>query len=175
MKVMKYLHVSDHFGQRQGRFAVVHGMKACENSITLLQSLKGFRVGHLNIASLVKHVDELKIYLEKEPLDVLTINETRLDETISTDTVSIPGYDMVAKNRHRQGGGVAIYHRSILNVIDRDDLVPEDVEAVFLEIIKPKSKPVLIASAYIGHRIRKLNSLIKLKYYFKTLTTNINN
>ena len=84
--------------------------------------MKGFRVGHLNIASLVKHVDELKIYLEKEPLDVLSINETRLDETISTDTVSIPGHDMVAKNRNRQGGGVAIYHRSILNVIDRDDL-----------------------------------------------------
>ena len=34
-----------------------------ENSITFSQSLKGFRVGHLNIASLVKHVDELKIYL----------------------------------------------------------------------------------------------------------------
>ncbi|CAB4008485.1 Hypothetical predicted protein [Paramuricea clavata] len=94
----------------------------CENSITFLQSLKGFRVGHLNIASLVKHVDELKIYLEKEPLDVLSINETRLDETISTDTVSIPGYDMVAKNRNRQGGGVAIYHRSILNRDFNQDL-----------------------------------------------------
>jgi hypothetical protein len=46
----------------------------------------------------VANVDELKIYLEKEPLDVLSINETRLDETINTDTdtVSIPGYDMVA-------------------------------------------------------------------------------
>ena len=110
--------------------------------------MKGFRVGHLNIASLVKHVDELKIYLEKEPLDVLSINDTRLGETISTYTVCIPGYDMVSKNRNQQGGGVAIYHRGILNVIDRDDLVQEDVEAVCLEIIKPKSKPVLIASAY---------------------------
>jgi exonuclease III len=120
--------------------------------------LKGFRVVHLNIASLVKHVDELKIYLEKEPLDVLSINETRLDETISTDTVSIPGYYMVAKNRNRQAGGVAIYHRSILNVIDRDDLVPEDVEAVFLEIIKAKSKPVLIASAYTTSQARIISA-----------------
>jgi hypothetical protein len=55
---------------------------------------------------------------------------------------------MVSKNRKRQGGSVANYHRGILNVIARDDLVPEDVEAVCLEIIKPKSKPVLIASAY---------------------------
>ena len=132
--------------------------------------MKGFRVGHLNIASLVKHVDELKIYLEKEPLDVLSINETRLDETISTDTVSIPGYDMVAKNRNRQGGGVAIYHRSILNVIDRDDLVPEDVEAVCLEIIKPKSKPVLIASTY-----RPPNSQIEFLDKIEVLFQNLDN
>ena len=45
---------------------------------------------------------------------------------------------MVAKSRNREGGGVAIYHRRILNIIDRDDLVPTDVEAVCLEIIKPK-------------------------------------
>ena len=47
-----------------------------ENNIRYLNSLKGFRVGHLNIASLVKPVDELKVYFEREPLDVLSINET---------------------------------------------------------------------------------------------------
>ena len=57
--------------------------------------MKGFRVGHLNIALLVKHVDELKVYLEKDAFDVLSINETRLDETISTNMVSIPGYDII--------------------------------------------------------------------------------
>ncbi|CAB4032892.1 RNA-directed DNA polymerase from transposon BS, partial [Paramuricea clavata] len=140
----------------------------CENSITFLQSLKGFRVGHLNIASLVKHIDKLKIYLKKEPLDVLSINETRLDETISIDTVSIPGYDMVAKNRNRQGGGVAIYHSSILNVIDRDDLVPEDVEAVCLEIIKLKSKPVVNASAYRPPK-SQIEFLDKIEVLFQNL------
>ena len=40
------------------------------DNIDFLQSLKGFRFGHLNIASLVKHIGELKIYLEKEPLDI---------------------------------------------------------------------------------------------------------
>ena len=119
-----------------------------ENNIRYLNSLKGFRVGHLNIASLVKPVDELKVYFEREPLDVLSINETRLDIAIGTDIVSIPGYDMVSKNCNREGGGVAIYYRSILNINDRDDLVPTDVEAVCLEIIKLKCKPILIASIY---------------------------
>ena len=132
--------------------------------------MKGFRVGHLNIASLVRHVNELKVYLEKEPFDVLSINETRLNETITTNMVSIPGYDNIAKNRNRDGGGVAIYHRSILNVIDRDDLVPADVEAVCLEIIKPKCNPILIASIY-----RPPNSKIELLDSIEVLFQNFDN
>ena len=47
---------------------------------------------------------------------------------------------MVAKHRNREGGGAALYYRSTLNVINRTDLDPAEVEAVCLEIIKPKSK-----------------------------------
>lgn len=38
-------------------------------------------------------------------LNVLNINETRLDETINIDMINIHGYDMVAKNCNREGGG----------------------------------------------------------------------
>ena len=33
----------------------------------------------LNIASLVSHIDELRIWIEDQNLDLLAINETRLD------------------------------------------------------------------------------------------------
>ena len=135
-----------------------------ENNINFLRSLKGFRVGHINIASLVKHIDELKIYLEKEPFDILSINESRLDETISTDVVSIPGYEMIVKNRNRVGGGVAIYYRSVLNVMNRQDLIPANVEAVCLKVTRPKSKPILITSVY-----RPPNSRIELLNDIETL------
>ena len=42
----------------------------CDNKIIFLRSLKEFRVGQTNIACLTKHIDELKIYLKKEPLDI---------------------------------------------------------------------------------------------------------
>ena len=148
---------------------ISHQIKS-KNNIKYLKSLKGFRFGHLNIASLIKHVDELKVYLEREPLDVLSINETRLDGAIGTDIVSIPGYDMVSKNRNREGGGVAIYHRSILNIIDRDDLVPTNVEAFCLEIIKPKCKPILIAFIY-----RLPNSKIEFFDRLEVLFQNLDN
>ena len=41
--------------------------------------LKGFKIGQINIASLVKHHDELLVYMQSKSLDVLTVNETRLD------------------------------------------------------------------------------------------------
>ena len=55
---------------------------------------------------------------------------------------------MIVKNRNRVGGGVAIYYRSVLNVMNRQDLIPANVEAVCLEVTRPKSKPILITSVY---------------------------
>ena len=39
--------------------------------------LKGFKIGQLNITSLVKHVEELRIFIHQQPIDTLCINETR--------------------------------------------------------------------------------------------------
>ena len=103
-----------------------------------LENLKGFRIVHLNITSIPKHIDKLRIYLIKKPVDILSINETRLDESISNDEVGIPGYNLFRKDRNRLGGvaiytsgvteidrgGVAIYTRNILNVVERYQFVP---------------------------------------------------
>ena len=60
----------------------------------------------LNVASLVKHLDELRLMLLDKKLDVLAINETRLDSTISDGLVSIHGYNVLSADRDRNGGGV---------------------------------------------------------------------
>ena len=49
---------------------------------------------------------------------------------------------------YRHGGGVSIYTRDVLNVREISPFVPENIEAVFLEIIKPKSKPILLTTVY---------------------------
>ena len=43
---------------------------------------KGLKFAHLNVVSLVKYVDEVKLYLLENDVDVLALNETRLDESI---------------------------------------------------------------------------------------------
>ena len=77
--------------------------------------LKGFKIGHLNIASLPKHIDELKLFMKELSFNILCINETRLDNTINDNIMKILGYDIVRRDRYRNGGGVAIYVRSIIS------------------------------------------------------------
>ena len=49
--------------------------------------------------------------MQDQTFDILSINETRLDNTIHSDEVKITGYDLIRKGRNRNGGGVAIYVR----------------------------------------------------------------
>ena len=60
----------------------------------------------------MKHFDELLIYMQDKPFDILTLNETRLDNSISDSEVKIPGYDIVRCDRNRNGGGIAMFIRS---------------------------------------------------------------
>ena len=50
---------------------------------------KGFKMGMLNITSLPKHIDEIRILLTDQCLDVLALNQTRLDDNISNEDIHI--------------------------------------------------------------------------------------
>lgn len=105
-------------------------------------------MAHLNIVSLPAHIDELRISNLFDSLDVFGFNETRLDETVSNGEIKIPGFEIIRKDRKRNGGGVCLYVRNSHNYRIRADLVPDDLEAVCIEIIKPNSKPFIVCSVY---------------------------
>lgn len=69
-----WLHVNSH-GQSDHKEPDMPGHSPINRSP--FSHLKGFKVAHLNITSLVKHIDELLVYMHNQPLDILTINETR--------------------------------------------------------------------------------------------------
>ena len=49
----------------------------------------------LNIISLPKHINELRIFMSNQVQDVLAINETSLDSTISDGELKISGYELI--------------------------------------------------------------------------------
>ena len=78
--------------------------------------------------------------------NILILNETRLDSSISDNLVSIEGYDILRSDRKRNGGGVCMYIRCHVNYENRPDLIPNDLEAICLEIKQANSKSFIISS-----------------------------
>ncbi|CAH3132643.1 unnamed protein product, partial [Porites lobata] len=97
----------------------------------LLPSKRGFKLASLNINSLSAHIDELRILLSGRPIDILAINETKLDDTISDNEIHISGYESIRSDRStngRSGGGVCFFIRSEINYSVRSDLMCEHLE-----------------------------------------------
>ena len=102
--------------------------------------MSGFKIASLNICSLTYHHDELCVFMEDKTIDILGLNETKLDKTIPDSQVDIEGYNILCHDRNRSGGGVALYIRQSLNYVNRQDLSShEDLEILTVEIKKPKS------------------------------------
>jgi len=75
---------------------------------------------------------------QSKGIDILAVNETKLDSTIKDNKVS--GYDVIRKvreNNCRDGGGVCIYVRTNISF-----------ECLTIEIKKPRSTPFPLSTWY---------------------------
>ena len=121
-----------------------------DDQTTQTTDTPGFKPFIIN--SLVSHIDDLRVVMSQfKDIDILAINETKLDATIKDGEVHLPGYDVVRKDREgngRNGGGVCIYIRNNINFQLRADLSPNNLECLTVEISKPRSKPFLVSTWY---------------------------
>ena len=53
----------------------------------------------LNITSLPRHIDELRVWMRDQNLDLLAINETRLDSSIPNESVKIINYQIIRNSK----------------------------------------------------------------------------
>ena len=88
----------------------------------------------LNIVTIPKHIDEIRISENVNFFYLIGFSETRLDKSFSDEDVEIPDFEIIRKDRNRNGGGVCAFLRSDINYRDRKEIVPDEVEAVCLEI-----------------------------------------
>ena len=49
----------------------------------------------MNVNSLLKHIDEIRHVLRSTPFDIFAINESKIDESIPHNEISIPGYKLI--------------------------------------------------------------------------------
>ena len=112
----------------------------CCSALQDIANLKGFRIASLNINSLLKHIEELRFILANFPLDMLAINESKIDDQIPDSEIHISGYNLSRTDRNRAGGGVVVYIRDSISYCERRDLIPDSLEMICVEVNKPHSK-----------------------------------
>ena len=81
--------------------------------ITLQQlaKVKGIKLCHLNICSLVSKLDQIKILLNQGNIDALALSETWLSSNVPDYFLNIDGYKIFRFDRVGIRGGVALYIR----------------------------------------------------------------
>ena len=76
---------------------------------------QGLKIAHLNIRSILGKMDTLKISLNENPFDILTISETWLTSDISDDEIYIPGYSLTRNDRiEKHGGGTLTFVKNTI-------------------------------------------------------------
>ena len=111
-----------------------------------------FSLFHANLRSLSVHHDELRLLLNalKCCFDIIGISETKEPSDGFLNDVTLDGYDLHSKYSNFAAREVAIYIRTNLDYIIRDDLsiVEDEFETLWVEIKNNKFQNVLCCCAY---------------------------
>ena len=145
---------------------------------------------HVNIISIIKNFDKLKIILnsmDRTP-DFIAISETRLKAFhLDSYIPQLDGYDFHRNDSGQNAGGVGAFIKSDINYEKRDDfaLNVSDCQDLWFEIKPPNNKSFFVASLYrhpkqnhdqfqnnLLERIGKIND--KKKEFFILGDANIN-
>ena len=104
-------------------------------------------IGHLNVRSLLPKIHEIQFILHISNFDILCINESWLDDSISAQDIAVSGYSTVTKHRNRHGGGIVVYVKNEVKFDRRIDLELPELECIWIEL-KCKGQNVLMCSMY---------------------------
>ena len=72
--------------------------------------------------------------MTENKIDIISINETKLDDTIRDEQVAIEGFSLLRLNRNHHGGGVAFYYRETVNYEHRIDIKTSNTELLCIEV-----------------------------------------
>ena len=114
----------------------------------------GINFFHMNISSLCHNFDELQTLLARTNIkfNIIGITETRLKKhSIRNINIDLNGNAIEHTPTEASCGGALLYIDSSLNYIVRNDLKlykKRELESVFIEIINPKGKNVIVSCIY---------------------------
>ena len=93
------------------------------------------RIVHLNVRSLIGHLDEIALLTVSQGLNILAVSETWLDVGISDGEISVPGYSVTRLDQNRHGDGVAVFCANYLNFSNlSQDILASGLESLWVTV-----------------------------------------
>ena len=105
-------------------------------------------IASINVNSLLPHLDEIELLLKENGIHFLSLNETKIDDTLSDNLFKIEGYNFRRLDRNRHGGGVAFFCRDTFKCDIRNDIPKSNMEILCAQITPPRASPFIILSWY---------------------------
>ena len=140
-------------------------MSSCRGNIAELplNELKGqpgFKIGHLNIRSLLHKIDLLRLDLPNSDFDIFSISETWLTNQTEDKLTTIEGYNFARADRKTEcnngqikvGGGLGIYSKTNLQInaslFQHLNISNHLIELQWVVISRPHTKDILLGNVY---------------------------
>ena len=118
-----------------------------------------------NIRSLNTSFNTLEVICSKNEFEVICLSEIWHPSTSITNNIKNKWHWISSERDNKGGGGVGIMISKKLKIIERKDLIRNDVEAVWCNIFNDESK-ILVGSVYVPP-----NNTESLKGFFKSLNS----
>ena len=131
----------------------INDEELCESGLPDLTKFlngKGLKLLHQNICGLFARKVNLEHILQSfKGIDILGLSETHLTDQTLTDELFIEGFEFERRDwRLGFGGGIGVYIKQDVPYHRRYDLEREDIECIWIEILFPKSKGIIIGNIY---------------------------
>ena len=97
-----------------------------------------------NSSKYQQKIDGLRYTANSSNAAVVGTSESKL---VLRSEIQINNYDLLCRDRNRNGGGAACFIRSDTSYIQRQ-YFPEEIENIFFEILLPKTKPIVVGIIY---------------------------
>ena len=110
------------------------------------QNRKQSIIANLSINSLPNKFEEVKEWLGCKAIDILLIQETKIDRTFPNSQFHIDGYKLFRRDRAQGGGGILIYTNGNI-IATKITISCKSLEAIVLDMQIGKRRFALI-SAY---------------------------
>ena len=129
----------------------------------------GLKIVHLNINSIFLKKNEINDVISLGVYDIISINETKLDETVPISFFEYPKYTIIRRDRLRDGGGIMVLIKKNLKILKTE--IFQHFEGILVSLLS-KGKNINILFSYKPPTLKDKDFLEFLENYILSINTN---